>query len=236
MHCFILFLSKFTRIQMQNAAMSMELPADSTLVSDALDGLGLPGIVSGLQPLTSHRALCGRVVTVQIGPALHDNPSEGSHLGAKAISMAKPGDIIVVANQGNKDAACWGGLLSRAASLKGICGAVIDGLGRDVDECQLLGFPVFARGASPKTARGRFVEVGTQIPLDISGVKVEPDDWVVADGSGVVFIPGKRLWEICARANELAIKETRMIRRIESGSAVQTVLDRRYEEMVFNDG
>ena len=63
-----------------------------------------------------------------------------------AIAIAKPGDKIVVAAGGRRDAAMIGELLSGAARHKGIAGVLVDGAVRDVNTlAQWPDFPVFAR-------------------------------------------------------------------------------------------
>jgi regulator of RNase E activity RraA len=68
---------------------------------------------------------------------------------------ADRGDVVVVANGGRTDVSGWGGLLSLGCVERGLAGAVVDGACRDVAEAQADGLPVFARGTSPRTARGR---------------------------------------------------------------------------------
>src|SRR5262249_60275703 len=82
-----------------------------------------------------------------------------------------------------------GGLLAVAAKTKGISGVVIDGACRDVDESREVGFPVFARGAVPMTARGRVMQESYNQEIEFAGVQVHAGDLVIADGSGVVIIP-----------------------------------------------
>ncbi|MFO1401588.1 MAG: hypothetical protein U1F30_10340 [Steroidobacteraceae bacterium] len=42
-----------------------------------------------------------------------------------------------------------------------MAGVVADGPVRDIDEARALGFPVFTRALTARTARGRVVELGT---------------------------------------------------------------------------
>jgi len=83
-------------------------------------------------------------------------------------------------------AAGWGGLLSLAARVRGIEGVVVDGPARDIDEAGALEFQVFARSATPVTARGRLVEIGWNVPVTIGGAAVAPGDLVLGDLSGPV--------------------------------------------------
>lgn len=203
---------------------------DACAVSDALDGLGLPGAVAGLAPLVPVAAvLAGPVVTVRVGPRRDDRPRP--HLGATAIATAAPGDVIVVDHRGRLDVSAWGGILSLAAQLRGVAGVIVDGACRDVDEARALGLPLFARAAVPVTARGRIVEESCREPVVIGGVPVAAGDWVVADSSGVVFVSGGRAGEVAARAERIRAREAAMAEAVRAGESIVEVMhDSRFEE------
>ena len=204
---------------------------DSCAVSDALDRLGLPGAVRGLAPLWPCPRIVGRAVTVKIKPAGLEKPKR--HLCTSAIAAATPSDIIVVDNGGRVDVAAWGGLLSLAAQLKEVGGVIVDGACRDVDESRELEFPLYARAAVPVTARGRIMEQSCNEEIECAGVQVHPGDLVIADGSGVVFIPRVREAEVIAAAEALAQREARMAAAIRSGRSIVEVMESMgYEAML----
>jgi 4-hydroxy-4-methyl-2-oxoglutarate aldolase len=204
---------------------------DSCACSDAMDQLGLTGVARGLRALTVARRVSGAVITVALGPA-DAAGTAGRHLGTAAIEAARPGDVIVVAAAGRVDAAGWGGVLSLAATVRGVSGVIVDGACRDVDESTSLSLPVYALAAVPATARGRQAEVSWNTPVNIAGVAVAPDDLVVADGSGVVFIPAKRAAEVVAAAELIAAREAAMAERLRAGEPASAVLSADYEDML----
>jgi regulator of RNase E activity RraA len=203
---------------------------DACAVSDALDGLGLPGAVAGLAPLGPAAAvLAGPVITVRVGPRRDDLPRP--HLGAAAIATAAPGDVIVVDHRGRLDVSAWGGILSLAAQRRRVGGVIVDGACRDVDEARALGFPVFARAAVPVSARGRIVEETCREPVTIGGVPVATGDWVIADSSGVVFVPRSRAEEVVGLAGRIQAREAAMADALRAGQSVVEVMhDARFEE------
>jgi 4-hydroxy-4-methyl-2-oxoglutarate aldolase len=206
---------------------------DSCACSDALDRLGLLGVASGLRPLTVARRVTGRVITVALGPVGSAAASGGGrHLGTAAIEAAQPGDVIVVAAGGRVDAAGWGGVLSLAATMRGVRGVIVDGACRDVDESTSLGLPVYALAAVPATARGRQAEVGWNTPVEVAGIAVVPGDLVVADGSGVVFVPASRAADVIVAAEQIATREAAMARRLRAGEPASAVLSADYEQML----
>jgi len=204
---------------------------DTCAVSDALDRLGLRGATFGVRPLWPCARIAGRAVTVKIKPAGLEKPKH--HLGTQPIEAARPGDIIVIDSGGRPDVSAWGGLLSLAAKTKGLSGVVIDGACRDIDESREVGFPVYARALVPMTARGRVAQDSFNQEIQFAGVRVRPGDPVIADGSGVVFIPREQEREVIQQAEAVARQEARMAEGIRRGLSVVEVLEKLgYESML----
>jgi regulator of RNase E activity RraA len=206
---------------------------DSCVVSDALDRLGLQQVVTGIAPLWACPRIVGPVRTVELRPlGTGETAPPGPHLGTRAIESSTPGDVVVVAHQGRSDSAGWGGLLSTAAVVAGIRGVLIDGACRDIDEAVELRLPLYARSATSVTARGRTVEAASGDPVTVDGVIVSEGDLVLADRSGVVFVPLQAAADVISLAEELADEEERMRSALLRGTAVSTVLGRRYETLL----
>lgn len=202
---------------------------DSCAVSDAMDRHGMAGVAAGIRPLTSTARIAGRVVTVKLKGAGGEESTR--HLGTAAIEAGTPGDVIVIDHQGREDAAGWGGILSTAAKHKGLSGVIVDGACRDVDEARSLAFPVFATASTPRTARGRAVEESFNEPITIRGMPVRPGDLVLADGTGVVFVPAERAEAVIVTAEEIAAREAEMTRAVLAGQPVSQVMGHGYETM-----
>lgn len=205
---------------------------DTCACSDAMDSLRLPGVAHGLRPVTVSRRVTGRVLTVALGPVDEAGGTAPRHLGTAAIEAARPGDVIVVAAAGRTYAAGWGGVLSFAAMQRGVSAVIVDGACRDVDQTRDLGLPVFALAATPATARGRHVEVSWNTPVEVRGVPVRPGDLVIADGSGVVFLPAGGAEAIVAAAERISQREALMAARISGGEPVSSVMSADYEAML----
>jgi regulator of RNase E activity RraA len=207
---------------------------DSCAVSDAVDKLGLKGTVTGLSSLTSNRRICGRVHTEQMVAKEKATPRSGPpvHAGVRAIEACARGDVIVVEQRSGIDAASWGGILSAAAKRKGIAGVIAEGPVRDVDEARALRFPVFARSATARTARGRIVEEATDVPVTVGDVSVRPGDYVIADASAVVFVAAAEAERVIAAAEEIAAREAAMVKAIRAGKRLPEVLGAAYEHML----
>lgn len=202
---------------------------DTCAVSDALDRLGLPGAALGLSAASTDKRIVGRAVTVKIAPA-GDQPAP-RHLCTAAVEASGPGRIIVIAHNARTDVAAWGGLLSLGAVTRGAEGVVIDGACRDLDESRAYGLPVYARAAVPLTARGRVQEIDWNCPVEISGVAVAPDDLVIADASGVVFVPQASAESVLDLAEEIVARERAMADDIKKGAPISQVMGAKYETM-----
>jgi 4-hydroxy-4-methyl-2-oxoglutarate aldolase len=206
---------------------------DSCAVSDALDKLGLKGAVTGLHRLSTERQIAGRVVTAKLdaGAALGTSGT-ARHLGTAAVEAAQPGDVIVIEQRTGIDAAGWGGNLSLGAKLRGVAGVIVEGPARDVDQGRLYDFPVFARDHTSRTARGRIVEVGTNVPVAVGDVLVSPGDYVIADGSAVVFVAQGDIERVLETAEAVAKRERAMVDSLLEGTPISQVMGASYETML----
>jgi 4-hydroxy-4-methyl-2-oxoglutarate aldolase len=204
---------------------------DACAVSDALDRLQLKGVIIGIPRQSGEGRIAGRIVTVRLGAG---NPRSGAprHLGTTAIERAGSDDIIVIEQHADPEAACWGGLLSLGAGVRGIAGVIADGPVRDIDDARALHFPIYARTLTAKTARGRIVELGTDVPITFEGVAVHPGDYALADSSAVIFIAAAEIGRVLDTAEAIAAKEEAMANAVRSGEAIGAVMGGGYERML----
>lgn len=208
---------------------------DACAVSDALDKLQLQGAVSGLTQLASTRRIAGRVTTVKLvgtAQAKAAQPQTPRHLGTTAIDAAGPDEVIVVEQRSGIEAGSWGGILSLGAKLRGIAGVVAEGLVRDIDEARQYDFPVFARGLTARTARGRVAELGTDLNVQIGDVAVQAGDYVIADNSGVIFIRAADIDAVLASAEQIVAREAAMAKALLGGQPITQVMGASYEHML----
>lgn len=203
----------------------------TTNISDALDKLNLKSGVVGILPAFDCPKIVGEAVTIKVTAS--GLVTSRYHLGAEAITAAKAGEIIVIDNGGRTDVSCWGEVLSYGAQMKGIKGVIIDGAFRDLDGIKEMGFPVYARGVVPVTARGRITQESFNTLVRCGNAQVRPGDIVMADGSGVVIIPREKAEEVLEVAANIYKKEREMIEEIKKGISMLEV-DKKfaYEKML----
>lgn len=205
---------------------------DACAISDALDQLGLPPSVTGLAPFAARRRISGRIITVKLAAGKPPQGTTPRHLCTTAIDMAVPGQVIVVEQRTGTECAGWGGILSNAARGRGVSGVIVEGLARDVDEAAEIGFPVYARGSTARTARGRVYEISTGKPVTVGDLTVATGDWVVADSSGAAFIPADRIEVVLTAAERIASREDAMTKAVLAGHPVSSVMGGDYEHLL----
>ena len=147
---------------------------------------------------------------------------------AKAITLAKRGDVLVVDARGVKQAALMGGIGFGYCWQKGAEGVVIDGATRDVDQLKEYGFPVFARAIIPTSAVS--ASMGQiNIPIQCGGVNVNPSDIVVGDTDGVVVVPKAKAEEIILIAEKISSLDAESIKWIRAKVPVDEIKEKRTE-------
>lgn len=203
---------------------------DTCAVSDALDSLGLPGAALGIHAIANDRRIAGTAITVDLVEA--GTTTAPRHLCTAAVDASAPGTVIVVAHHGRTHVAGWGGVLSAGAVASGTEGVVVDGAVRDLDEARQFGLTLYAATSVPVTARKRVVERDWNVPVEIAGITVNPGDYILADGSGVVILPRERIDEVLTVAESIVAKEAEMLRRVKLGESLAAVMSANYETML----
>ncbi len=204
---------------------------DACAVSDALDSLGVSGTVDGLVRRSTKERIAGRVRTMKLEAGASPGGST-THLGVRSIMESGETDVIVVEQKTGISAAAWGGMLTHAAKLRKIRGIIVEGPVRDIDECREVGLPVFSRSTTARSARGRIHEAGVDVRVEIGEVIVEPGDFVIADGTGVVFIPAAMASDVLDKAETIVARESSMVDAIHEGKPVDEVMGKDYEELL----
>ncbi|MCD0501869.1 RraA family protein [Bordetella petrii] len=201
---------------------------DTNTVSDALDFLDLPGATYGLRPLWDCPKIVGRASTIQLGPKTNVKPTV--HLISPVIDAVVADDRILVIAGGIEGVSCWGDILANAAIAKRVRGSIIDGLSRDIDGSESVGYPVYGRGVTMISARNRVIQVDSGKPVQMAGVTVHEDDYVIADRCGTVFIPAARIEDVLDLGERIAARQDGMVTAVRTGRPVAEVMhDKEFE-------
>ncbi|HEX2950959.1 MAG TPA: 3-hexulose-6-phosphate synthase [Armatimonadota bacterium] len=180
------------------------------------DAMHRGGVAPGIHPLVPGMRCVGQAVTVRTAPGDWAKP-------VQAIDQAGPGDVLVI-DVGGVAPSPWGELATNSAKQRGIEGIIIDGAARDSGDIRKLDMPVFCKFVCPNAGEPKgFGEIGATI--HISGVTVNPGDWIIADDDGVVVIPQAQAVEITNRAMNVLETENRLREEIQRGSTLGEVAE-----------
>lgn len=148
----------------------------------------------------------------------------------KALSLAVPGDIVVMNTQGNVTNSGFGELIATSAVKAGVRGVIVDGTVRDAEGLQALKLPVYARGLCAngcnKDGPG---EVGAIISC--GGVAVRPGDIIVADRDGVAVVPLEDAPEVAKLAAAQVAREQIRLAEIAKGILFRPEIDEQLRRM-----
>ncbi|WP_267411465.1 RraA family protein [Pantoea sp. GM_Pan_4] len=207
---------------------------DTNTVSDALDFLELPGATYGLRPLWNCPKIAGRASTIQLGPKTDTRPTV--HLITPVIDAISTDDRVLVIAGGKEGISCWGDIIANAAKVKNVRGSVLDGMSRDIEGSEEIGYPVYGRGITMISARNRVIQVDAGNPVSMAGVTVKENDYVIADRCGTVFIPAERVEDVITLAEKIAQRQSGMVAAVRAGRSVAEVMhDSQFEAINRDD-
>lgn len=174
----------------------------------------LHGRIAALRPAMK---FAGTALTVEVRP--------GDNLMIHAaMSLAQPGDVLVIDGKGDQTAALMGTIMMTACRKLGIAGVVVDGAIRDALEIEEMQFPVFSVGTNPngptKVAPGRIGH-----PVTVGGVTVHPGDFVIGDADGVVVVEREKIKSLLPLAAKKVRDEAERIAAIRQGDTAAKWLD-----------
>ncbi|MFC1666641.1 3-hexulose-6-phosphate synthase [Candidatus Omnitrophota bacterium] len=180
------------------------------------DAMHRSGDLKNLQAISPGIKMYGKALTVRTYPGDWAKAVE-------AVEVADAGQVIVI-DAGGVGPSVWGELATHGAIQKKISGVVIDGAIRDVQEIRRLKFPAFAKIISPTAGEPKgFGEIG--VPVNISGTKIFPGDYIVGDGDGVIVVPGQKAIELTNRAMGILEMEDRLRKEIDDGNTLANIIE-----------
>ena len=161
-------------------------------------------------------AMDGRIAAVSpemklCGPAFTIEVRAGDNLMIHAaMTIAKPGDILVIDGKGDRMCALMGSIMLNACKQLKLGGVVIDAAVRDTLELRELGFPVFAVGSNPNGPT-KFVPGRMNWPISCGGISVNPGDLILGDADGVVVVEREKAASLLDAAAKKVADETSRI-------------------------
>jgi 4-hydroxy-4-methyl-2-oxoglutarate aldolase len=206
------------------------------VISDAMDELGIAlGVVgaSVLKPTIPGTTMVGPALTLrnvlQRADPLAGARNSVNHMAEfEAHNLASPGDVLVI--QGVANMSNMGGISAQTGKRQGEAGAIVMGGIRDIAHSRMVGYPLWSSEVSPVTGKWRLETVEINGSVQIGEVRVEPGDLVVADDTGVCFIPRDRILKVLELAEEKAKAEEVRCKAVVGGVAVPDIARASYGE------
>ena len=194
---------------------------DTASISDAMDKLGIPCGLLGIQAVVEGNKICGDAFTVHYIPCGMDKGNVGDF-----IDDVKPGQVVVIDNGGRTYCTVWGDIMTYTAKTKGIEGTLIDGVCRDVNGIKELNYGIYTKGKYMVTGKERVTVDSVNIPVAISGVQVRPGDIILGDDSGALVIPQEKAEEVLAVAQHIEEVEQKIIAEVKAGSTLKAAREK----------
>lgn len=174
---------------------------------------------------------------VMVGPALTVKVRSGDNLALHAaMNIAKEGDVIVVANEGQSQRALMGEIMMTYLHYyKKIAGIILDGPIRDIEELKEWDFPIYATGTNPA---GPYKEGPGEVnvPISCGEISVEPGDVILADEDGIIVIPRRDAEQVLEDAKKVQVNDAKKVQASKTGSAnrqwVTDLLDKKNFEFI----
>src|SRR6266508_2482919 len=139
----------------------------------------------------------------------------------EAHNLAQTGDVLVI--QGVANVSNMGGISAQTGKRQGEIGAIVHGGVRDNAHSRAIGYPIWASDFTPITGKWRLETVEINGPIQIGEVRVAPGDIVVADDTGVCFIPRDVVLEVLDAAEQKAKAEAVRCKAIDDGVPVPDI-------------
>ena len=193
---------------MQDDLLEQVKGLNTATLSDALDLLGIEGVMTGIYRRSGIDRVAGFALTVK---------GQVGSLGSYGLQDFAIGPILdqveshhfLVIDLGGVNVSTFGGLASLAVSRRGGAGVIIDGGCRDIDEIRATGLSVASRFVTPQSGKGRLKIISTDCAVVCGGIRVGPADLIVLDETGSVVLPSERISEILDVALNLDRADTR---------------------------
>ena len=128
-----------------------------------------------------------------------------------------PKDKVIICQPNTNEVALMGELSAETLQLKGIRGYIVDGGSRDMDFILKIDFPVWSKFYTPRDVVKYWKPTNFENQIIIGDVKINNNDYVLADIDGVVIIPQNNIDNILTKSEEKINSENLVRKAIKEG-------------------
>jgi 4-hydroxy-4-methyl-2-oxoglutarate aldolase len=126
-----------------------------------------------------------------------------ANLFHEAVGAEPASKVVVLASNGYTDTSMGGGTKLLRLHQNGCAGVLTDGRLRDFDELARYDFAAYCSGEATRWGGDQLTPFQANVPVVLQGVGVVPGQYVFADSSGAVVIPGDQIDEVLAEARKI---------------------------------
>lgn len=185
----------------------------SGAVYDVMRNMGYYGNVlsESIRPINNQHKVAGRVFTIE-GKVDKTLDKHTSLLKWCEMLSAAPTDTVLVCQPNDHSLAHMGELSAETLSYKKVRGYVVDGGCRDSEFIERIGWPVFCRYFTPRDIVSAWAVTDFGKAIEIDGVRIHTDDYVLADRDGIIIIPGAIINDV-VEETEKVLKTENLVRK-----------------------
>lgn len=188
------------------------------------DAQGRQGALSAdIRCMTTHTDFVGPALVIDAGPK--DNLA--AWVGLK---YAQPGDVLVIATGGYRNASVIGDVFTGMARNAGVIAIVTDGMIRDREGIDRVGIPVFASGISPNSP-WKLGPGSVGLSCVVGDTTIHSGDLVIGDQDGITVVPRAQIEVTKEELLKVLEKERKMGEVVASGASLPDWVDPTLSEL-----
>ena len=173
-------------------------------VYDVMRSMGYANNVlqGSIRPMGMQQKIAGKIFTIEgeINTALNQHTSL---LKWCEMLSAVPSDTVLICQPNDHTLAHMGELSAETLAFKRVRGYIVDGGCRDSGFIEEIGWPVFCKYYTPKDIVSAWAVTALGELIEIDGVQIRTNDYVLADRDGIVIIPGQIIKEVVEKTEEV---------------------------------
>lgn len=187
-------------------------------VFDVLRNLGFPNQVlpQHIRPMNIEHKIAGQIFTIE-GRIDTSVDKHTSLLKWCEMLSAARAHTVLICQPNDNTVAHMGELSAETLTYKKVKGYIVDGGCRDSAKIAKIDFPVFCKYYTPRDVVATWVPTAFGGQIKIGEVKINNEDYVLADRDGIVIIPNELIDEVIVKTEEILQTENLVRKAILSG-------------------
>ena len=190
----------------------------SSVIHDVMRDNGFKNFVlnSKIKPNKENHKIAGQIFTIE-GESNNSFSHHETLLAWTGLLSKAPSDKVLICQPNDNNIALMGELSAETLQKKNIRGYIVDGGCRDLEFINKINFPVWSKFYTPKDVVAYWKPTKFEQSIKIEDVKINYNDYVMADIDGVVIIPQNKVIEILEKSEKLINTENKVRRAIREG-------------------